>query len=156
MPPSKWQRCHEVPSESSRGSRLSIRPSWGQCPRVGTASPCRMGAGVRALVPSDWKIVNEAWYEIFAKAGLERVFTIVLRLDAARHEVRAPDREWRVTWEVAIPTLAPGDIDRYRFAKVEIKGPLQKAVTGCRWTWRSPQNWTYCRFLPHLRRNRQP
>jgi hypothetical protein len=120
------------------------------------------GAAEGVDLIAEWKIVDAAWYEIFAKAGLERVFTISLRLDPARHEVRAQDREWRVAWEAGVPTLArsaevrrgqtwsfsagaaygftetlaPGQIYRYRFATEEIKAPLQEAVTGCGWTYK--------------------
>ena len=114
-----------------------------------------------ALAHREWKIVDAEWYEIFAKAGLERVFTIALRFDPARHEVRAQDRESQVSWEAGVPTLArstratpgqtwsvsagaaygftetlaPGEIYRYRFATDEIKRPVQEAVTGCGWTY---------------------
>ena len=117
-------------------------------------------AGVDLI--AEWKIVDARWYEIFAKAGLTRAFTISLRLDAERREVRARDQEVRVEWKAAVPTLtrskewsrgqtwsfsagtaygftetlAPGQIYSYRFSTEEIKRPIQQAVTGCGWTYK--------------------
>ena len=111
---------------------------------------------------AEWKIVDAQWYEIFAKAGLTRVFSIFLRLDSERLEVRAQDQEVRVECEAGVPTvslsrqwsrgqtwsfsagtaygftetLAPGQIYRYRFATEEIKGPIQEIVIGCGWTYK--------------------
>jgi hypothetical protein len=127
-------------------------------------SPWRVIDGTAAGVDliAEWKIVDAQWYEIFARAGLKRAFTILLRLDAERREVRAQDQEMRVEWEAGVPTLtllhdrtwgqtwsaavgtaygitetlAPGQIYRYRFVSDEIKGPIQETVTGCGWTYK--------------------
>jgi hypothetical protein len=111
---------------------------------------------------AEWKIVDATWYEIFAKAGMTRTFSIFLRLDPAQHEVHAQDREFEVTWEAGVPTLtlsaqafrgqtwsfsagaaygftetlAPGEIYRYRFSTDEIKTPIQDAVIACGWTYK--------------------
>lgn len=111
---------------------------------------------------AEWKIVDASWYEIFAKAHLERVFRIYMKLDEADHEVRAVDEEYAVEWKAGVPTLSlaasafrgqkkeisfgtayafteefrPGQVYNYRFATSEIKGPLQEAVTANGWTWR--------------------
>ncbi len=127
-------------------------------------APWRVVDGAAAGVDliAEWKIVDAQWYEIFAKAGLTRVFSIFLRLDSERREVRAQDQEVRVEWEAGVPTvsfsrqwsrgqtwsfsagtaygytetLAPGQIYRYRFATEEIKGPIQQIVNGCGWTYK--------------------
>jgi hypothetical protein len=111
---------------------------------------------------AEWKIVDASWYEIFAKAHLEKSFKVLMKLDAARHEVRAVDQEWTVQWRAGIPTLAlsaeafrgtktsvqfgtayafteelrPGQVYRYRFSTGELKTPLQEAVLASGWTWR--------------------
>lgn len=111
---------------------------------------------------AEWKIVDAAWYALFAKAGLTKVFRIYLRLDPLAHEVRAQDREYEVAWRAGVPalslaatafrgqkqsiefgsgyafteTLAPGQVFNYRFATKELKQPLQEAVTRCGWTYR--------------------
>ena len=127
-------------------------------------APWRVVDGAAAGVDliAEWKLLDAQWYEIFAKAGLKRAFTIFLRLDAERREVRAQDQELRVEWEAGVPTLsfskqwsrgqtwsfsagtaygftetlAPGQIYRYRFATEEIKGPIQEIVNGCGWTYK--------------------
>ncbi len=43
---------------------------------------------------AEWKIVDAQWYEIFAKAGLTKVFKIYMKLDEMNHSVRASDREY--------------------------------------------------------------
>jgi hypothetical protein len=111
---------------------------------------------------AEWKIVDAKWYEIFAKAGLTKVFRIYLKLDEASKEVRAQDREWQVAWSAGIPTLSiaassfkgqeksfqfgasygftedlgVGQQYKYRFETGEIKKPLQEAVNACGWTYR--------------------
>lgn len=111
---------------------------------------------------AEWRIVDAAWYEIFAKAGLEKVFRIQMKLDEAKHEVRAVDREYSVEWRAGVPTLSLaaeafrgqktsiqfgkgyafteegpfGQVYNYRFTTKELKQPIQDAVTGCGWTYK--------------------
>lgn len=116
--------------------------------------------GVDAI--AEWKIVDATWCEIFAKAGLKKVFKIYLKLDRDKHEVRAVDRAFSVSWRAGVPTLSLeaevfrgqqqsiefgeayaftetleyGQVYKYRFSTKEIKQPIQDAVTGCGWTYR--------------------
>lgn len=116
----------------------------------------------KADLVAEWKIVDAKWYEIFAKAGLERVFRIYMKLDPASHEVRAVDEEYSVAWKAGVPSLSlavsgfrgqkkeisfgtaygfteelrPGLIYKYKFATGEIKTPLQEVVTENGWSWR--------------------
>jgi outer membrane protein TolC len=111
---------------------------------------------------AEWKIVDARWYEIFAKAGLEKVFRIHLKLDEAEHEVRSKDHEYSLAWSAGVPRLElsasrtwgqvqsvqfgtayafteelqPGQVYNYRFSTRELKEPIQEAVTGCGWTYR--------------------
>jgi hypothetical protein len=117
------------------------------------------GEGVDLI--AEWKIVDARWYEIFAKAGLKKVFRILMRLDEAAHEVRAVDREYSVAWRAGVPdlslevggfrgqkqsiefgvayafteTLTPGQVYKYRFETREMKKPIQEQVTSCGWTY---------------------
>lgn len=111
---------------------------------------------------AEWQIVDARWYEIFAKASLQKTFKIYLKLAPEAREVRAKDREYEVAWEAGVPTLSLsakrfsgqtqsiqfgtrygfteelelGQIYKYRFATKEIKEPLQEAATGCGWTYK--------------------
>lgn len=111
---------------------------------------------------AEWRIVDAAWYEVFAKAGLEKVFRVLMRLDAAEGEVRAVDQEWTVQWHAGVPSLSLsaeafrgqkrgiefgnayafteqgqyGQVYRYRFSTSELKTPLQEAVLAGGWAWR--------------------
>lgn len=111
---------------------------------------------------AEWKIVDAQWYEIFAKAGLEKVFRIYMKLDDANKHVRTKDHEYTVSWEAGVPRLAmsmsktigqsqsfqmgnrygfteelrPGEIYSYRFSTGKLKTPIQEAVTGCGWTYK--------------------
>ncbi len=110
---------------------------------------------------AEWKIVDAQWYEVFAKAGLSKVFRIFMKLDEENHSVRASDREYSVSWSAGVPSLSlsvtafkgqkqsiefgtayafteelePGQVYKYRFDTREIKGPLQDAATRCGWTY---------------------
>jgi hypothetical protein len=111
---------------------------------------------------AEWKIVDAQWYEIFAKAGLEKTFRIFMKLDDASHEMRTKDHEYTLSWSTGVPTLAvsmekfsgqkksiqfgaayafteelrPGEVYRYRFSTGEMKDPIQEAVTACGWTYK--------------------
>ena len=120
------------------------------------------GASAQVDLIAEWKIVDAQWYEIFAKAGTSKVFRIYLKLDPARHEVRARDEEYSVEWKAGVPALSitaskfqgqmtsvefgaayafteqlqPGIVYRYRFSTGEIKKPIQEAVAACGWTYK--------------------
>ncbi len=120
------------------------------------------GAPEKVDLIAEWKIVDAAWYEIFSKAGLSKVFRIYLRLDEATHEVRAMDREYTLAWQAGVPRLTlaatafkgqmqsvefgkayafteklePGQVYNYRFDTREIKQPIQEAVIRCGWTYK--------------------
>jgi hypothetical protein len=120
------------------------------------------GSAEKVDLIAEWKIVDARWHEIFAKAGLTKVFKIYLKLDPQKHEVRASDREYTVEWSAGIPRLSltvsafkgqtqavefgkayafteefgPGQVYSYRFDTREIKNPIQEAVTGAGWTYK--------------------
>ena len=111
---------------------------------------------------AEWRIVDAQWYEIFAKAGLERVFRVLMKFDAERGEVRAVDQAWDVEWRAGVPTLSLaaksfrgqqwersfgtayafredgryGEVYNYRFETDELKNPLKEAVQRAGWRWR--------------------
>ena len=120
------------------------------------------GADENVDLIAEWKIVEAQWYEVFAKAGLSKVFKIYLKLDPSEHQVRAIDRESTISWSAGVPTLsvamsafrgqkqsiefgkayaftetfAPGQVYNYRFDTRELKQPIQEAVTSCGWTYK--------------------
>jgi hypothetical protein len=122
----------------------------------------RDGAAEQVDLVAEWRIVDAVWYEIFAKAGLTKVFKVLMRLDPQKREVRAVDQEWSVEWRAGIPSLSLaaeafrgqktelsfgtayaftetggyGEVYRYKFSTSEIKTPLQDAVTASGWIWR--------------------
>lgn len=110
----------------------------------------------------EWKIVDASWYEVFAKAGLKKMFQVLMGLDESNHEVRALDTQHTVEWEAGAPSLSYsaewgrgpvkeysagrayaftetgeyGEVYNYKFVSGELKRPLQEAVTGAGWVWR--------------------
>ena len=122
------------------------------------------GSKDSADLVAEWKVVDAKWRDIFSKAGHEKTFRILLRLDPAKHEVRALDREYEVAWSAGVPTLSasmsgfrgqkqemsfgteyayteqgPTQVYKYRFNTKELKQPLQDAVTSSGWTYRGVQ-----------------
>lgn len=111
---------------------------------------------------AEWKIVDAQWYEIFAKANLEKVFRIYMKFDESDHEVRTKDHEYSLSWRAGVPhleasmsktvgqkqsfqfgtafafteELVPGQVYNYRFSTSEMKEPIQEAVTSCGWTYK--------------------
>lgn len=111
---------------------------------------------------AEWKIVDAQWYEVFAKARLEKTFRIFMKLDESANEVRTKDHEYRLSWEAGVPSLSasvskfsgqkqsiqfgtayafteelrPGQVYNYRFSTGEMKKPIQEAVTACGWTYK--------------------
>jgi hypothetical protein len=120
------------------------------------------GASEGVDLIAEWKIVDAAWYEIFAKAGLEKVFRIRMKFDEQEHELRTKDEELTVEWRAGVPSLQlsrsktigqsqsiqfgtrygfteelrPGEIYTYHFSTGEMKDPIQDVVTGCGWTYK--------------------
>jgi hypothetical protein len=112
---------------------------------------------------AEWKIVDARWYEIFAAAGLTRVFKVLMKFDNDKGEVRAVDQAWRVEWRVGKPLLSVeaerfrgrqweksfekvwafredlsfGEVYSYQFDTSEIKQPLIDAAHRAGWGWRS-------------------
>ncbi|HYI10267.1 MAG TPA: hypothetical protein VEK57_14500 [Thermoanaerobaculia bacterium] len=111
---------------------------------------------------AEWKIVDAKWYEIFAKAGLTKVFRILLKLDDRAKHVRAQDREYELSWRAGVPSLSVsasgfkgqstsvqfgtsygfkedlslGQQYEYFFKTSELKEPIQEAVTACGWVYK--------------------
>lgn len=111
---------------------------------------------------AEWKIVDARWYEIFAAAGLEKVFRILIRFDEAKGEVRSIDEEWSVEWRAGIPSLtlageafrgqkfemsfgtayafredmSYGKVYQYAFRTSELKDPMRQAAANVGWGWK--------------------
>jgi hypothetical protein len=112
---------------------------------------------------AEWKIVDASWYEIFAKAKLQKVFRIFMKLDAGKKELRAQDHEYSISWSAGVPslkmvvssfqgqmtsvefgtayafteTLAPGQVYNYKFNTNELKKPIQNVAESCGWNYKS-------------------
>ena len=122
----------------------------------------RDGAPEGVDLVAEWRIVDASWYEIFAKAGLEKAFKVLMKFDEAAGEVRAVDQEWEVSWRAGIPELSLaasgfrgqkkeisfgtayafcedlsyGEVYNYRFNTKELKTPLIEAAQQAGWGWR--------------------
>jgi len=122
----------------------------------------RDGAPEGVDLVAEWRIVDAKWYEIFAKAGLERVFKLLMKFDEAKSEVRAVDQEWELEWRAGVPSLSLsagafrgqkaeisfgtayafredasyGKVYDYRFSTKELKAPLIEAAQAAGWGWK--------------------
>jgi hypothetical protein len=115
---------------------------------------------------AEWKVVDAKWYGIFEKSGFKKTFRILMKLDPAKHEVRALDKELEVEWTAGVPKLSmkasafrgqkqelefgagyafteeagPGQVYKYRFNTNELKKPLQEAATSNGWSYKGVQS----------------
>jgi len=123
----------------------------------------RDGAPDGVDLVAEWRIVDARWYEIFAKAGLEKVFRVLMRFDEVAGEVRAVDQEWTVAWRAGVPSLSLaasafrgqkmemsfgtayafreqdlsyGKVYDYRFNTAELKDPLIETAHRNGWGWK--------------------
>ncbi|MDP2624888.1 MAG: hypothetical protein Q8P27_01750 [Candidatus Peregrinibacteria bacterium] len=109
---------------------------------------------------AEWKIVDAKWYEVFNKAGLKKVFKILMVLDDLKKEVRTLDKSFDLAWSAGIPSISatvevfrgqkmevsggmgyafteelkPGVVYRYRFNTGEMKKPLDEAILNSGWS----------------------
>lgn len=110
------------------------------------------------------KVVDAEWYEIFAKAGLEKTYQIYLLMDDNKSEVRALEKIGEVSWKKGVPTISfskssfqgrtiaykefgtsyafkepkPssfGKIYEYSFDVNDVKNPLIEIVTSSGWSY---------------------
>jgi hypothetical protein len=113
---------------------------------------------------AEWKIVDAEWYEIFAKAGLEKNHRIYLAFNEQEREVRALEEAWEVEWRAGVPSFrlsmekqqgrslgsfsfgsgyafkgvdprSFGEVYNYRFNVSEMKDPLIETITESGWTY---------------------
>ncbi|HEX6312197.1 MAG TPA: hypothetical protein VF152_11300 [Acidimicrobiia bacterium] len=130
----------------------------------GEQVPFTVSASADADLVAEWRIVDASWYEVFAKAGLEKSHRILLALDEDAHEVRALEESWEVAWEAGVPRLSLsaekfrgrtlgskqfgkgyafrgvnpldfGQVYEYRFDVSEMKDPIAETVTGAGWSF---------------------
>lgn len=111
---------------------------------------------------SEWRVMNPAWYEHFRTFSQREFYSVLMRLNPEKREVRSTDRTWTVDWTRGYPELVHGlefqrgpqkkrevswTIERdengklraYRqatFSSEDLKAPLRKAVLAHGWTWR--------------------
>lgn len=123
----------------------------------------RDGAPEGVDLVAEWRIVDARWYEIFARAGLEKVFKVLMKFDEASGQVRALDQEWAIAWRAGVPSLSLsteafrgqkaelsfgtayafreedltyGKVYDYRFSTKELKTPLIEAAQAAGWGWK--------------------
>lgn len=69
--------------------------------------PFMVSQGEKRDLVAEWKIVDAAWWEIFARAGLRKVYRLFLSLDEDRREVRAIEQKGTVEWVAGAAGLTP-------------------------------------------------
>lgn len=152
-----------APKGVRRQSRAKLKAALMAVNRDSAPFRVRSGKAEGVDLVAEWKIVDAKWYEIFAKAGVKRVFKVLMKFDEEKGEVRASDREWEVEWRAGTPTLSLrgsgfrgrkweksfetawafredgsfGKVYDYRFDTSELKEPLIEAVHAMGWGWRA-------------------
>jgi hypothetical protein len=152
-----------APAGVKRQSEAKLRTALMGVNRESAPFKVRSGKAEGVDLVAEWKIVDAKWYEIFAKAGIKRVFKVLMKFDEAKSEVRAVDQEWEVEWRAGEPELflkgsafrgrkweksfetvyafredgSLGKVYDYRFDTSEIHKPLIEAAHKAGWGWRS-------------------
>jgi hypothetical protein len=152
-----------APSGVKRQSEAKLKAALMAVNRKSAPFRVRSGKKDDVDLVAEWKIVDAQWSGIFAEAGIERVFTVLMKFDGSKGEVRAVDREYEVEWEAGVPALhlkgsafrgrkweksfetvyafredgSFGKVYDYRFDTSEIHKPLIAAAHKAGWGWRS-------------------
>lgn len=151
------------PTDRNRATTPALRSALLALNRDTAPLQIRDGAPEDCDLVAEWKIVDAAWYEIFAKAGIKRVFAMLMKFDEDAGQVRAVDREYEIEWRAGIPELSLaaqafrgqtwemstetvyafdekdlhwGKVYSYNFKTDEIKKPLMAAAKDVGWGWR--------------------
>jgi hypothetical protein len=150
-----------APAGVKRQSAAKLRTALMAVNRKTAPFRVRSGKAEGVDLVAEWKIVDAEWYEIFAEAGLERVFKVLMKFDDSTGEVRAADQEWEVEWRAGIPTTSLaasafrgrkwetsfettyafredgsfGKVYEYSFDTGELKKPLIEAAHKSGWGW---------------------
>ena len=146
----------QAPAEELRQAFLALN-------RTTAPFEVREGGPEGADLVAEWRIVDAAWYEIFAKAGLKKAAQVLLKLGAEAGEVRSVDRGYTVDWRAGVPSfdvsaeafrgqtievsfgtgyafreedLRFGKVYEYRFDTRELKTPLREVAAIHGWIWR--------------------
>jgi hypothetical protein len=131
---------------------------------AGDQVPFTVRPGTESDLEAQWRIVDAQWYEIFAKAGLEKSHRILLTFDESEHEVRALEEAWEVSWRAGVPSLQLsaekfqgrtlgsksfgkgyaftgvdpldwGQVYDYRFDVSEMKDPIIEVLNSAGWSY---------------------
>jgi len=124
--------------------------------------PFRIETGGDIDLVAEWKIVDATWYEIFAKAKLDKTHKIWLSLNENEKAVKALEESFSVKWKAGVPNisvqaekfqgrtignksfgigyafkgvdpLSYGQVYNYRFDVSEMKNPLIEIITSAGW-----------------------
>ncbi|CAN5387983.1 hypothetical protein BH10PSE1_BH10PSE1_15370 [soil metagenome] len=151
------------PTDPNRATTPALRDALMALNRDTAPFRIRSGKAEKVDLVAEWKIVDARWYEIFAKAGIKRVFKVLMKFDEDTGQVRAVDQEFDVEWRAGLPELRAaatgfrgqkweasfetvyafreedlswGKVYEYRFNTDEIKKPLVDAAREAGWGWR--------------------
>ncbi len=126
--------------------------------------PFQVSEGEDIDLVAEWKIVDASWYEIFAKAKLEKTHKIWLSLDETTQTVKVLEESYDVKWRAGVPEvsfsaekfqgrtigsksfgvgyafqgtdpLKFGQVYNYRFDVSEMKNPIIEITTGAGWDY---------------------
>ncbi len=130
----------------------------------GEKVPFKLSGSDETDILVELKVVDAEWYEIFAKAGLEKTYRIYLLLSEPENEVRALEEIGEVSWKAGVPSInyskssfqgrtmvqkefgtayafkeakpsSFGKVYKYSFDVNNIKGPLIDVITKSGWSY---------------------
>ncbi|MCX5381877.1 hypothetical protein [Streptomyces sp. NBC_00083] len=150
-PPAEVQ---PVPADELRAALLGLS-------RPEVAYVVRYGGGAGCDVLAEWRLTEPAWRRTFEESRISHAVRIRMRLDTAKHEVRALEEQWELNrtgsptslgmsrqytrgasrtvsrqWTIGGSAGRPELQESFRFDSAQLREPLRDMVLRSGWTWR--------------------
>ncbi|SDJ66536.1 hypothetical protein SAMN04487820_101148 [Actinopolyspora mzabensis] len=81
----------------------------------------------------EWRVMNHHWYEHFKMFCEREFYSVLLRFDPERREIRSTDHKWTIDWVRGAPQVrARAEFERGQAKSVRAVWALKKGENGKR------------------------
>jgi hypothetical protein len=96
---------------------------------------------------AEWKLRDPRWTQVFSDAGVEDTNRIYLRLVPEKHEVRASDRRYKVSWKPSFEAKIEKEMGQDAEAKLEVTLFEIEREKGQTYSFKFGTEWAYTEIL---------